>query len=243
VLVKLRTILLALPGLFVVFFSPGTGPVAPSSVRADEPEITYQFPEDSDVIAEPPFVLQMCWRNPVNVKDLDQGGDFAFRLERPDGIGLGMRIVFQPDGYGVAIYPGEGPEDPPEGNWTWNYRVVDAESGDALEGEVVFTVRADEGREVILSTPPACLAEGATQQATTRTPGGGATITPTPIVIDEEGDDDGPDVALLAALTIGAAGAAAAVALIGYLVRRRIGFWLHRPPEPTGEEPPPEEHH
>jgi hypothetical protein len=244
VLVKLRTILLALPGLFVVFFSPGTGPVAPSSVRAEEPEITYQFPEDGDVIAEPPFVLQMCWRNPVNVKDLDQGGDFAFRLERPDGIGLGMRIVFQPDGYGVAIYPGEGPEDPPEGDWTWDYRVVDAESGDALEGEVVFTVRADEGREIIFSTPPACLAEGATQQATTSTPVGGATVTPTapPIIVNGD-EDDGPDVALLAALTIGAAGAAAALALIGYLVRRRVGFWLHRPPERTGEEPPPEEHH
>jgi hypothetical protein len=214
------------------------------SALADEPEITQQFPHEGDVIAQAPPVLRMCFKEPVNVQDLDKGGDFAFRLERPDRIGLGMRIVFQPDGYGVAIYPGEGPEEAPEGEWVWEYRVVDAASGDALEGEVHFSVRADEGIDVILSTPPACLAGGATQAVTTRTPAGGASITPTPIVIDEEPDDDGgPDVALLALLTIGAAAGAGLLALIGYLFRRRIGFWLHRPPERTGEEPPPEEHH
>jgi hypothetical protein len=214
---------------------------------AEAPEITLQFPADDAVLAEAPPVLQMCFKNPVNVKDLDKGGDFSFRLVRPDQLGLGMRIVFQPDGYGVAIYPGEGPTEAPEGVWTWTYRVVDNETGDPLEGEVVFEVRAEGGQAVILSTPPACLAGGATQQAT-GAPAGSASITPTPIVIDEEPEEDnGPDVGLLAALTIGVAGIAAVVAVIGYIVRRRVGYEPHRPPdraegEPEGE-PPEEEHH
>jgi len=44
-------------------------------------------------------------------------------------------------------------------------------------------------------------------------------------------DDDQPDVLLMTLLTVGAAGAAGVVALIGYLIRQRTGFWLHRPPE------------
>jgi hypothetical protein len=47
----------------------------------------------------------------------------------------------------------------------------------------------------------------------------------------EEPADDGPDVLLLSLLTIGTAGGAAVLALIGYVVRNRVGFWLHRPPE------------
>jgi hypothetical protein len=224
--------------------SPGTVPAGmqPDTVEATEPEIVYQFPEDGDVLAEAPPVLQMCWKEPVNVKDLDKGGDFRFRLVRPDRVGLGMRIVFQPDGYGVAIYPGSAQTDPPEGEWVWDYRVVDAATGDPLEGSVRFTVQAD-GDAVILSTPPSCLASGATHQST-RSPGAtSGSPTPTPIVIIEEADDDGPDVALLALLTIGAAGAAAALAVIGYLIRGRVGFWLHRPPERSGDEPTDEEHH
>jgi len=49
-------------------------------------------------------------------------------------------------------------------------------------------------------------------------------------------DDDQPDVLLMALLTVGAAGAAGVVALIGYLIRQRTGFWLHRPPERREDE-------
>jgi hypothetical protein len=219
--------------------------VATASIpaAADEPEIVHQFPEDDAVLAEAPPVLQMCFKEPVNVQDLDKGGDFRFRLVRPDQIGLGMRIVFQPDGYGVAIYPGEAQTEPPDGEWTWEYRLVDAASGDPLEGEIQFRVQTGEGEDIILSTPPACLASGATQPPT-RSPGatGRASVTPSPIVIDEEPDDDGPDVAQLALLTIGAAGVAGVVALIGFLIRRRLGFEPHRPPD-RGEGLPPDEHH
>ena len=53
-------------------------------------------------------------------------------------------------------------------------------------------------------------------------------------------DDDRPDVLLMALLTVGAAGGAAVLALIGYVIRNRVGFWLHRPPPRNGS--PSEEH-
>ena len=52
--------------------------------------------------------------------------------------------------------------------------------------------------------------------------------------VDEGGDGGGPDILLMALLTIAVAGGAAVVATLGYLLRRAIGFDLHRPPE--GEE-------
>ena len=51
-----------------------------------------------------------------------------------------------------------------------------------------------------------------------------------------------PDVLELALLTIGAAGGAFVVALFGYWLRNRIGFWLHRPPPRDEGEATPEHH-
>jgi len=53
--------------------------------------------------------------------------------------------------------------------------------------------------------------------------------------------DDKPDVLLLSLLTVGVAAAAAVLSLIGYVIRQRVGFWLHRPPPRDGSGP--EEHH
>lgn len=50
-------------------------------------------------------------------------------------------------------------------------------------------------------------------------------------------NDDGPDVLLLALLTVGTAGVAGIVGLLGYVLRNRIGFWLHRPPERHDNDP------
>ncbi len=52
----------------------------------------------------------------------------------------------------------------------------------------------------------------------------------------QDGDND-PDVLLFSLLTVGAG----VLALIGYVVRNRVGFWLHRPPPREGGAP--EEHH
>jgi len=54
-------------------------------------------------------------------------------------------------------------------------------------------------------------------------------------------NDDEPDVLLMALLTVGAAAGAAVLALIGYFIRNRVGFWQHRPPPREGGAP--EEHH
>lgn len=56
-----------------------------------------------------------------------------------------------------------------------------------------------------------------------------------------QNNDDEPDVLLMALLTTGAAAGAAVLGLIGYVIRNRVGFWLHRPPPREGGEP--EEHH
>ncbi|HET9476413.1 MAG TPA: hypothetical protein VFP63_02890 [Dehalococcoidia bacterium] len=236
---RFGAIVAGLTGLLLFVFAAYTGQQATPTL-ADEPEITYQYPEDGDVLKEPPFVLQMCFKEPVNVNDLDQGGDFSFRLLLPDNRGLGMRIVFQPDGYGVAIYAGLPDGEIPDGEWTWEYRLTDrVDTTDATEGVVKFEVNAAEGKEIVSETPPACLGEGLTPIPTAPDAEATGSVTPTPDVINADDEEDGGtdvDILKLALLTIGAAGIAGVLALIGYVVRKRIGYEPHAPHE--GEEPP-----
>lgn len=260
-----------LAGLLLILSAPFIGQ-APSTSRADEPVILSQFPEDGDTLKEPPFVLAMCFKNPVNVKDLDKGGDFNFSIVSPDGGGLGVRIVFQPDGYGVALYPNTSTVVKKEGDWSWKYRLTDNATLDPLEGTVKFSVKVQGGSEIISATPASCLAPGATPQPTLIVPGtpgataapiptpkpgetvkpGSPTATPKPGQTAEphpsgetpesdgdgqviEGDEEEVDILRLALLTIGAAGAAGLIALIGYGIRRRIGYEPHKPPEDGGD--------
>ncbi len=51
----------------------------------------------------------------------------------------------------------------------------------------------------------------------------------------------GPDILGLALITMGAILGAAVIGFVLYLVRLRIGFWLHRPPAANPDEHP--EHH
>jgi len=212
---------------------------APRAALASQPEIIFQFPKDGMVLQQPPKVLQMCFKQPVNVKDLDKGGDFSFRLLRPDRFGLGMRIVFQPDGYGVAIYPGLPEEAIPEGEWTWDYRVTDPEAKEALEGTVKFSVNSQTGQGILEPTPPGCSSgQGPVASGSTTSPGPRASevITGTGRGQPEE-DDGGPDALVLSLLAIGAVGGAGVLGLIGYLVRRR-GLWPRRPSSGDGGQPP-----
>ncbi len=62
-----------------------------------------------------------------------------------------------------------------------------------------------------------------------------------PVAAGQDASDDGPDVAFLAYVTLGSFLGAAAIALVLYLVRMRLGFWLHRPPPP--EEGESAQHH
>ena len=250
---RFGALLAGLGGLLLFVAAPYIGQNTASTL-ADEPEIIFQFPEEGDTLNEPPFVLQMCFKEPVNVSDLDKGGDFSFRILRPDNKGLGIRIVFQPDGYGAALYPGlPQDEEIPEGEWTWEYRLTDrVQTSDAIEGEIKFSVSAQDGQDIVSATPPSCLAQGATSQPTLAPAGSpgvtnppssatepGETEAPDGGGVIDEGDDSDVDILRLALLTIGAAGAAGVIALIGYLIRKRIGYDPHAPHD--GEEPP--EHH
>jgi hypothetical protein len=205
--------------------------VAAATAFAEEPDVTYQFPADGAVLEERPPAVQLCFRKSIDVRDLDKGGEFRFAVRGPDGMQLGHRAIFQPDGLGVVVQPGLVPE--PEGDWTFEWNVRDRESEDPGEGTIRFSV-APGGDPVIASEPPACSSETTpaaerSPDASEPTPNGGA-------IEPEEGD--GPDVLLLALLTTGAAAAAGVVALIGYFVRKRIGFFPHRPPERSDREDP-----
>ncbi len=37
------------------------------------------FPEDGDVLVEPPPIIHMWFASPVNVRDLHESGDFQYR--------------------------------------------------------------------------------------------------------------------------------------------------------------------
>jgi methionine-rich copper-binding protein CopC len=202
-----------------------------SVTLAQAPEVIYQFPRDGASLEEPPLAIQLCFAEPIDVRDLDKGGDFRFLITAPDGTPLGHRAIFQPDGYGVVVQPGIS--DEPEGNWTFEWRVRDRQSEEEAEGTIPFSVQAG-GAGVIPAEPPACTASGTPLGASPTPRDDGTTDDP---VVQE--DDGGPDVLLLALLTVGAAGAAAAVALLGYLIRQRTGFWLHRPPDRRNGGGPP----
>jgi hypothetical protein len=242
----------------------------PASAQDTAPRVTYQNIEDGDTIGEPPFVIQMCFAEQIDIRDLHQGGDFNFSLFSDQGVGAGLRIVFQLDGLGVAVYPGEvGTPLPgqvtPTGDpgWLFTYRVRDADTEATTEGEINFAVEED-AEPVPEATPPSCLGGEST-------PGPGTPLfTPIPTETgeangtddaespdateagetgdgeeeDEEGideeDDDDPDILLLALLTIGGAAALAVLGLIAYLIRRRVG---HDPHAPTPGDSDTGDHH
>lgn len=198
---------------------------------ADEPEITFQYPKDGDVFLEPLVVIQICFNAPIDVRDLPPigEGDFNFDMDRPNGLGVGMRIVFQPNGYGATIYPGIIEEDI-EGDWSLTFRVRDRESLDTLEHIISWQVQSG-GDPIVTPTPAVCPTTGDPPTTPIDNPD------TTPVATDQ-GDgtggldeDSDSDVLKLVLLTISAAGAAGVLLLIGYRIRQRVGFWLHRPPE------------
>jgi methionine-rich copper-binding protein CopC len=201
------------------------------SALAEAPEVTYQFPPNDAVLQERPPAIQLCFREPIDVRDLDKGGDFRFTVRGADGMLLGHRAIFQPDGYGVVVQPGIPSES--QGAWTFEWRVRDRETEDPSDGAIRFTVE-EGGDAVIPADPPPCTSD--TTPAAEESPRStGDSVEPNGPTLE---DDDGPDVLLLALLTTGAAGAAGVIALIGYVVRQRTGFWLHRPPARRDDDAP-----
>jgi methionine-rich copper-binding protein CopC len=60
-------------------------------------------------------------------------------------------------------------------------------------------------------------------------------VTPGGTPAGAAGDDEGPDILFLALITTASAGGAALLFTLGYLLRRRIGYEPHRPPEGGAE--------
>ncbi len=91
------------------------------------------------------------------------------------------------------------------------------------------------GEEIIQNTPPACLAEGATSQPTAPVAGTGRPSSDTPGSGSSDGDDNDPSVLTLTLITIGIVAAGAIVAVIAFVIRRRVGYEPHAPSDGSGE--------
>jgi hypothetical protein len=193
----IRRTLLALPLAAAALVAATSAGSAMAQTDPEGPVLVYQNINDGDVLDQLPLSIQLCFAAPINIKDLDKGGDFSFTVLQPDGIGLGHRDIFQPDGYGVAVQPGNPVGDDVTGEWTFRYRA----------GEPAPRV-----------SPPACVASGGTATAApdvtepptnaptnpgtvapslTVVPTSAAAGSPTPIETrgpEEVDDGDGPDV-------------------------------------------------
>jgi methionine-rich copper-binding protein CopC len=189
-----------------------------------QPEIKSMSPEDGAVLAEPPPVIHMCFGSPINIRDVEKGGDFHFFVERPDGRGIGLRIVFQPDGFGADIYPGIHGEKI-EGTWTFDWRVTDAETQEPAEGTATFQVAA--GGSPVLEKPAAPCPAVTPEASASPTPG-------QPLPGDEQGNDH--DTLIVALIAGGAAATVAILGLLLYVLRLRIRSWLRRRPPGGGPE-------
>ncbi len=198
-----------------------------------------------------PGALRDLPSTPVAGPSPSPTGDFKFSLVPPDRYGVGMRIVFQPDGYGVAVYPGP-PGDAREGKWKFEWRVRDAVTLKSLEDTVNYDVQQD-GKPVMTPPPPQCegnktpeppvspeASPGTTSEPSaspgssplqTQTPGQSGS--PTPAVGDANSIDDGdgdPDLLRIALLASGVVGVATLAGVGAYLLKSRMGSgWRRRP--------------
>lgn len=83
--------------------------------------------------------------------------------------------------------------------------------------------------------PSPCRAPG---KLPSPSPSGRPPGSPTPQANDKKVHSSGPDILLLVLLTTGASGGAAVIGLIGYVIRRRVGFSPHSPPPRDGDGGP-----
>ena len=196
----------------------------------DDPVVTFSSPADGATISEPPFAIQLCFAQPVSTQDLIDGDDF-FIVTAPGGSRLGLKTVFQGDGFGVAVYANNADADTPEGEWTVDYHVSSPDLAAATEDQIAFTV-GPAGDDLPQATPPRCLQSGftatpgpspsETEPPVTTTAPAEATDTPSPTEVpDNDDSDDGSDTLLIVLIVLAGAGGIALIALIGYLTRRR----------------------
>lgn len=226
-------------------------PAAGAGAQGQEaPRLVYISPANGDTLEEPAFVFQLCFAEPIDTRDQIDGGQWAFAVREPDGQGLGHRDAFQGDGLGVTVNPGR-PPGIEEGEWTFTWRVSSPDGLQSTEGEIKYTVDTATGKPVSREVPQLCIGEAGTvspspiRETQAATPEPSATVEGEPTPSERPGggatdDDDEPDILVLALLTIGAAGGAALIALIGYFVRRAVGYEPHKP---SGDGAGHGEHH
>ena len=214
----------------------------PPAAQAQAPEIVSMFPEEGDILAEEPaflpatpttpdepipaesrYGLQLCFAASVDIRDNDKGGVHDFTVLSPDDTVLALRIVFQPDGLGVVVFPGLAPE-PVEGEWTFEWLVRDVDSLEEAPGSLRFQIQED-GSPVPTEPAAPCGGTPSPQREDTPTAGATATAPPTPTADEDsadQDDDDGSDALIIALIIVGSVVAAAVVAAALYVIRRRI---------------------
>lgn len=207
----------ALTLLVLALVAAAALPASPARAQID---LTEAEPADGARLDAPPEVVHLCFSEPANVED---NTTFGFAYVMPDGRRLGLRIVFQPDGECVEIFPGL-PQGRPAGEYTFEWKVTARESDEQGSGTLRFQVtEASTATPVSPPTPDP-----------TPTPAADPTPTPAADSGSETGDDndtDGPDILLVSLITIAGVGGSAVLFTLGYLLRRRIGYDPHRPPE------------
>jgi methionine-rich copper-binding protein CopC len=209
-------------------------------------ELTEADPPDGAQLAGPPDLVHLCFSEPVIIVD---NTAFRFRYLTPDDRSLGLRIEFQTDGECVDVFPGLQ-DMPPPGEYAFEWQVVAAEGGEEGSGVLRYQVSGTGAATPSTSpTPPtpsprstATPEQSPVASRESPTPSSETTVAPsaspeTAMTPDggagsEDADDDGgPDILLLALVTIGSVGGAAVLFTLGYLLRKRIGYEPHRPPE------------
>ena len=207
-------------------------PSAPPPAEA-QPRLTLISPNDGDVLSQAPRGIHLCFAEPVDNADT---AIFKFQVTMPTGSRLGMRIVFQPDGYGVDVQPGL-PSAPPEGEWTFEWLVSDRVTKETAEGVIRFQVRADGGPTPVESPAPCTgpetplVIQPTLPPRTTGDQQSGSPAAGTPVTSTVKEDDDGGVDALTVVVIVVVAGAGIAGGVFFALSRRRGG----------GAGPPPAE--
>ncbi len=208
---------------------------AAAPTAAAQPRLTLISPNDGDVLSQAPPGIHLCFAEPVDNADT---AIFKFQVTMPTGSRLGMRIVFQPDGYGVDVQPGL-PSAPPEGEWTFEWQVSDRVTKETAEGVIHYQVRPD-GGPLPAASPAACTGpetplviqptlpprQQESGSPAAGTPAAGTPPAGTPAAQASPGtstgkEDDGGVDALTVAVIVVVAGAAIAGGLFFALSRRR----------------------
>ena len=122
--------------------------MAPMSAHA-EPELTAQNPAYGDVLQALPEFLHLCFSEPVKV---NESKDWTFNVLTPEGRALGLRIVFEPSGDCVDVFPG-APEEPPQGIWTFDWLVHAQADDSAGSGAIKFQLGELQPGETPLDRP------------------------------------------------------------------------------------------